>query len=81
MLLQNEAMSYTRIKITQFAVPQAKAFNLLRDKKVESENAQKKENTEKAVSHLRSRVTFTMMTDDIELPSNAIPMELTEDIR
>lgn len=71
---------YTRIKMTQFAVPQAETFNLLGDKK--SPDASKiKNNKIKTVSHLRTRITFTLVTDTPELPVKNIPAELVPNIR
>ncbi|XP_043287442.1 cleft lip and palate transmembrane protein 1-like protein [Venturia canescens] len=73
--------AYTRIKMTQFVVPRAETFNLLGDKKSNHEENAKKENRTKVQSHLRSRVTFTMMTDDVKLPLYNLPLELAQDIK
>lgn len=74
-------MSYTRIKMTQFAVPQAATFNLLGDKNSIAEELPKQENNAMPTSHLRSKITFTMMTDDIELPLDDIPAEFLDGIK
>ncbi|XP_015114592.1 cleft lip and palate transmembrane protein 1-like protein [Diachasma alloeum] len=69
----------TRIKLTQFAVPEAETFNLLGDKSTKSKGSSK--NRAKPVSHLRSRVTFTMVTDAEELPAHKVPHELSQSLR
>ncbi|CAD6222444.1 GSCOCG00000974001-RA-CDS [Cotesia congregata] len=79
-LLKDPHAVYTRIKMTQFAIPQAETFNLLGDKK--SPDASKiKNNKIKTVSHLRTRITFTLVTDTPELPVKNIPAELVPNIR
>ncbi|KAL7302490.1 cleft lip and palate transmembrane protein 1-like protein [Trichogramma pretiosum] len=70
---------YTLIKLTDYAIPKAETFNLLGE---ETDNALKKQKyVHKPVLHLRSKVTFTVMTDDIELPLNNAPMELLNNLR
>lgn len=63
--------------MTQYTVPEIAAFNLLRDEK----SGKNKDLLSKPVSHLKSQVTFTMITDDIKLPAHNLPLELSRDIR
>ncbi|XP_057328867.1 lipid scramblase CLPTM1L [Microplitis mediator] len=79
-LLKDQYTVYTRIKMTQFAVPQAETFNLLGDKKT-PEVLKIKNNKIKTVSHLRTRITFTLVTDTPELPLKNIPAELVPNLR
>lgn len=72
-------MVYTRVKLTQFAIPAAETFNLLGEKKVNKEFV--KRNYGVPVSHLRSSITFTLVTDAKELPSTKVPYELKHSIR
>lgn len=71
--------SYTTIKMTQYMVPEAEAFKLLGKK-----NSNIKKATEIAVrliSHIKSRVTFTIMTDNVMLPVYSMPAELMNHIK
>ncbi|KYQ50676.1 Cleft lip and palate transmembrane protein 1-like protein [Trachymyrmex zeteki] len=70
--------SYTAIKMTQYIVPEAEAFKLLGDRRVETANSQI---VVRPVSHMKSRVTFTIMTDNIMLPIYGIPAELVNHIK
>nr|XP_034193199.1 uncharacterized protein LOC117610209 isoform X3 [Osmia lignaria]XP_034193200.1 uncharacterized protein LOC117610209 isoform X3 [Osmia lignaria] len=72
-------VSYTSIKMTQYMVPEAEVFNLLGEK--ESRVKKKKTNSMQPVTHLKSRVTFTIMTDDAKLPVNNVPMELVNHLK
>ncbi|XP_015597472.1 cleft lip and palate transmembrane protein 1-like protein [Cephus cinctus] len=78
-LQKDPFMVYTRIKMTQYAIPQAAVFKLLGEK--DRVERKRKESYVKPVSHLKTRVTFTIMTDDIRLPANNLPLELSRDIR
>lgn len=71
-------MVYTRIKLTQFAVPKAETFNLLGEN---NKNPSIKKNRGKTISHLRSKVTFIIVTDTNELPNNKVPFEIRNSIR
>ncbi|XP_029168728.1 cleft lip and palate transmembrane protein 1-like protein [Nylanderia fulva] len=71
--------SYTTIKMTRYRVPEADAFKLLgkKDFNVRKTN----EIAVRLVSHIKSRVTFTIMTDNIMLPVYDIPIELMNHIK
>ncbi|XP_058808355.1 lipid scramblase CLPTM1L [Phymastichus coffea] len=71
---------YKIIKMTEYAVPQAKTFNLLGEDE-DNDKTMKKRPTSKPVSHMKSKITFTIMTDNIQLPRNNIPFELLYDIK
>lgn len=64
--------------MTQYIVPEAEAFKLLGDRRVETANSQI---VVRPVSHMKSRVTFTIMTDNIMLPIYGIPAELVNHIK
>jgi len=76
--LQDIFTSYTAIKMTQYIVPEAEAFKLLGDRTVEKANSQI---VIRPVSHMKSRVTFTIMTDNVMLPIYGIPAELVNHIK
>ncbi|XP_071575880.1 lipid scramblase CLPTM1L isoform X1 [Temnothorax nylanderi] len=72
--------SYTAIKMTQYVVPEAEAFKLLGDKS----HGTKKVTSQivvRPVSHVKSRVTFTIMTDNVMLPIYGMPAELVNHIK
>lgn len=67
----------TIVRFNEFAVPQAETFNLLGDDENDRDKKQKKTTIDQPVSHIKSRLTFTIMTDDIKLPINDFPIELS----
>lgn len=69
---QEPTTVYTRIQLTEYAVP-----GIAGDEKA-NEHA---EPSMKPVSHLRSRITLTMVTDDIELNVRDLPSELARGLR
>ncbi|CAL1687712.1 unnamed protein product [Lasius platythorax] len=71
--------SYTTIKMTQYMVPEAEAFKLLGKKNSSFQKAN--EIAVRLVSHIKSRVTFTIMTDNIMLPVYSMPTELMNHIK
>ncbi|XP_043262875.1 cleft lip and palate transmembrane protein 1-like protein [Colletes gigas] len=73
--------SYTAIKLTRHVIPEAEAFNLLSDKDEDTKKKKKKENFVHPVTHIRPRVTFTIMTDDVKLPVHNVPMELVNHLK
>ncbi|XP_033335152.1 lipid scramblase CLPTM1L [Megalopta genalis] len=77
-LQKDSYTSFTIIKMTQYTVPEAKAFNLLGEKNT---NAQKKKDFIHPVTHIKSRITFTIMTDDVKLPMQTIPIELVNQLK
>ncbi|XP_043492252.1 cleft lip and palate transmembrane protein 1-like protein [Polistes fuscatus] len=71
-------MAYTTIKLTQYSVPEAEVFNLLGDRDVSERKTTKYVHP---VAHIKSKVTFTIMTEDIKFPTDGVPMELIHDLR
>lgn len=66
--------------MTQYIVPEAEAFKLLG----ENNRDAKKVNSQivvRPVSHMKSRVTFTIMTDNVMLPIYDMPVELVNHIK
>ncbi|XP_012272791.1 cleft lip and palate transmembrane protein 1-like protein [Orussus abietinus] len=72
-------MSHAIIKMVQHVVPEASVFQLLGTENEKTKT--KKENVLKPIAHLKRRVTFTVMTDDIKLPAHNLPLELRNDIK
>ncbi|GFG28363.1 hypothetical protein Cfor_01743 [Coptotermes formosanus] len=75
-LRQDPLTVYTRIELTQYHVPEASTFRLLNggsDTKVKKvcdiPGLQR-------VTHLKSRVMFNILTDDISLPRRDLPPEI-----
>ncbi|XP_069672324.1 lipid scramblase CLPTM1L [Periplaneta americana] len=78
--LKQESMAvYTRIRLTQYHIPEASTFKLLEgssETKPNSNGVREQKQTEQRVTHLKSRVTFNILTDDITLPSKDLPPEI-----
>ncbi|KOC62505.1 Cleft lip and palate transmembrane protein 1-like protein [Habropoda laboriosa] len=72
-------VSYTVIKMTQYTIPEAEAFNLLGKKSLDPKR--KIQNLANPVTHIKSHVTFTVMTDDVNLPVLNVPMELVNHLK
>lgn len=71
-------MTNTIIELTQYSVPEAKVFNLLGEQDV---TVRKKEKYVHPITHIKSKVTFTIMTEDIGFPKDSVPVELINDLR
>ncbi|XP_043679864.1 cleft lip and palate transmembrane protein 1-like protein isoform X1 [Vespula pensylvanica] len=71
-------MTNTIIELTQYSVPEAKVFNLLGE---QDETVRKKEKYVHPITHIKSKVTFTIMTEDIGFPKDNVPVELINDLR
>ncbi|XP_014211927.1 cleft lip and palate transmembrane protein 1-like protein [Copidosoma floridanum] len=75
-LKRNSNTVFAVVKLTKYAIPEAETFNLV-GKEESSKSSKKREIVaNQPISHLKSKITFTIMTDDIELPLNHIPLEL-----
>ncbi len=77
--------TFSMVAFTQHHVPEAETFNLLGDSKggkeeeEEAKKAQKREadrRGQKPVTHLRSKMTVSMMTDEVRMPVKEVPPEL-----
>lgn len=71
-------MRNTTIELTQYLVPKAEVFNLLGEQDV---RARKKEKYVHPITHIKSKVAFTIMTEDIKFPENGIPAEIIYNLR
>ena len=80
--------SYSLTPLTQYAVPEAETFNLLGDQKEgdKSEGKEKKKvDRSNAVTHLRSRILLSTMTEQVTMEPRQVPgeiahtMQLTKD--
>lgn len=65
--------------MTQHIVPQAETFNLLGEQN--SDLKRKEQSLVNPVTHIKSRVAFTLMTDDINLPVHNVPLELVNQLK
>ncbi|XP_011497238.1 PREDICTED: cleft lip and palate transmembrane protein 1-like protein, partial [Ceratosolen solmsi marchali] len=79
-LVNDQNAVYITIKMTEYAIPQAETFNLLGEEKDEKDK-EKKKDLSQSISHIKSRITFMIMTDKIKLPLNNIPIELSNNLR
>ncbi|PNF24787.1 Cleft lip and palate transmembrane protein 1-like protein [Cryptotermes secundus] len=81
-LRQDPVTVYTRIRLTQYHVPEAATFRLLEGgdrnelKKDQLSTQDKPDERLQRVTHLKSRVTFNILTDDISLPTSHLPPEI-----
>ena len=80
-IIGGSEVTYTMVPFTVHQIPEAETFNLLgegkTDEKEKKNDAKDKSvNREKPVTHLRSKITFSIMTDDVEMPIKEIPGEL-----
>ncbi len=87
-MISSPEATYTMVPLTQHHVREAETFNLLGDKEMTPEEKARKEKEEEAkkkkgtldddrpVTHLRSSVTVSMMSDEVRMPTNEVPPEL-----
>lgn len=68
----------TTIELTQYLVPKDEVFNLLGKQDV---RARKKYEYVHPITHIKNKVTFTIMTEDIKFPENGIPAEVIHNLR
>ncbi len=86
-MIGNPQATFTMVRLTQYHVPEAETFNLLGeggDETREAEKAKKREGgrrSQSPVTHLRARMTVSMMTDDVKLPTAEVPPELYHLVR
>jgi len=83
--------SYSLTSLTQYAVPEAETFNLLGDQKEEDSSSggggkeKKKVDRSNPVTHLRSRILLSTMTEQVTMEPRQVPgeiahtMQLTKD--
>ena len=81
-MIGGKEVTYNMVPLTQHQVPEAETFNLLGSKEEEAgAKASKKSKTttgrtEKPTTHLRSKMTVSMMADPVNMPKTEIPGEL-----
>ncbi|XP_049781476.1 cleft lip and palate transmembrane protein 1-like protein [Schistocerca cancellata] len=76
-LHQTPTTVYTKIRLTQYHVPEAATFQLLGSKENKiDENISGK--SIRPVAHLKSRITFNILTDDIKFPVKNLPPEIAQ---
>jgi len=82
-VINNPQTSYTLTKLTQFAIPEAETFNLLSEDS--GEKAKVERDRSKPITHLRSKLTLSLMTDQLSMSIRQVPgeigqvMQLTKD--
>jgi len=75
--------SYTLSKLTQFAIPEAETFNLLSEDNTDKPKVER--DRSKPVTHLRSKLIVSLMTDQLSMSIRQVPgeigqvMQLTKD--
>lgn len=69
--------AYASGELTQLSIPKLEAFNLMGDKDSKPNNS----STEAMVPHWRSRVTLSVMTDDVSLDRYGVPAEIYQHIK
>nr|XP_023022991.1 cleft lip and palate transmembrane protein 1-like protein [Leptinotarsa decemlineata] len=65
--------TYVKSRLTKYAIPLSATFNLLKE--------ENKRHSIKPVTHLRSKYSVIMCTDDLTIPHEDIPMELVRHLR
>jgi len=73
-VINNPQTSYTLTKLTQFAIPEAETFNLLSEDKVDKPKVDR--DRSKPITHLRSKLTLSLMTDQLSMSLKQIPGEI-----
>lgn len=78
--LNDPDATYTMVPLTLFQVPEAETFNLLGSEQGPKEDNTRKPkspdlNRERPVTHLRSKITISMMTDPVSIPKKEAPPE------
>jgi len=71
--------SYVLTRLTQFHIPEAETFNLLGDDKVpEGEDKKPKvaKDRSRPVTHIRSKIILSVMTDQVTMSSRQVPAEI-----
>jgi len=69
--------SYSLTRFTQYQIPEAETFNLLGE---EEKDRQIKDRT-KPVTHLRSRIVLSVMTDQLTMETKQIPGEIAHSMQ
>lgn len=84
-LSQDAWTVHSRVRLTQYQVPEAATFQLLSSEKysVEKNSAKNAVNKKQTlpVTHMKTRVTFNVLTDEIALPGYQVPPELSRFLR
>lgn len=73
-------IAYSSTKMTQLSVPKLEAFNLMGGNKTETIK-ETKQSSDKTVPHWRSRVTVSLVTDDVAFDKHAFPHEIIRYVR
>ncbi|KAF7275796.1 lipid scramblase CLPTM1L [Rhynchophorus ferrugineus] len=69
-----EDATHVKGKLTKYAIPKSSAFNLLNSKENKKQNFQ-------PVTHLRSKYSFIMCTEELHIPHKDIPFEIMREMR
>jgi len=72
--INNPTNSYTLAKLTQFSIPEAETFNLLSEDN--GDKPKKERDRSKPVTHLRSKLTLSLMTDQLSMAIRQVPGEI-----
>lgn len=67
--------SYVLTKLTQYHIPEAETFNLLGEEKQEEKPKVAKDRS-RPVTHLRSKIILSVMTDQVSMSVKQVPAEI-----
>ncbi|XP_021962765.1 cleft lip and palate transmembrane protein 1-like protein [Folsomia candida] len=83
--LQSPTTIMAYFQLTQYLVPEAATFNLLKDSDTKDQKAketlQPKKGQEKPIVHIAKKLRLTMLTDPLVLPSRDLPQDFSGLIR
>ncbi|KAK7874007.1 hypothetical protein R5R35_013418 [Gryllus longicercus] len=78
---QDALTVHTRVRLTQYHVPEAATFQLLGGQRMtdtEKHNSNKRASKQPPVTHMKTHVTFNILTDNIAFPRSNVPPELMQ---
>jgi len=70
--ISDPSASYTLTRLTQYTIPEAETFNLLG----EESKPEKIQDRSRPVTHLRSRIVLSVMSDQVRMSMQQVPGEL-----
>ena len=72
--IYNPATSFTQTRLTQYSIPVAETFNLLGEENKKEDS--KPTDRSRPVSHLRSKIVITVMSDQVVMGPGQVPGEI-----
>lgn len=74
-VINHPQASYVLTRLTQFSIPEAETFNLLGE---EVEGEKKVLDRSRPVTHIRSRMVLSVMTDQLKMDTRQVPGEIAQ---